>query len=95
MHNEHPVPAAPLQEYMTESPLMAPPSPVRQRKVQPEKPAPVVQQDHRMMSKNIAGPPVYYPPGVDMFTKKDEPVHVRKYYISQNLIYFDFLKKFY
>jgi len=73
MHNEHPVPAAPLEEYMTEVPI-APPSPVRQRKIQPEK-APVVHPD-RMMSRNIAGPPVYYPPGVDMFAKKDEPIHV-------------------
>jgi hypothetical protein len=73
MHNENPVPAAPLVEYMTEVPL-APPSPVRQRKIEPVKP-PVVQPE-RSMSRNIAGPPVYYPPGVEMFAKKDEPIHV-------------------
>jgi len=26
----------------------------------------------RPMTKNIAGPPVYYPPGVEMFAKKEE-----------------------
>ncbi|CAB3382502.1 Hypothetical predicted protein [Cloeon dipterum] len=74
MHNEHPVPAAPLEEYLTEVPI-APPSPVRQRKIEPEKPSAL--QQERMMSKNIAGPPVYYPPGVEMFAKKDEPVRAK------------------
>ncbi|XP_059491091.1 uncharacterized protein LOC132205802 [Neocloeon triangulifer] len=71
MHNENPVPAAPLKEYMTNELPLAPPSPIRQRKIEPEKP-PVVQ-----LSKNISGPPVYYPPGVEMFAKKDEPIHAK------------------
>ncbi|KAG8228035.1 hypothetical protein J437_LFUL003671 [Ladona fulva] len=29
----------------------------------------------RTKTKNIAGPPVYYPPGVELFAKKDEPIH--------------------
>jgi hypothetical protein len=26
----------------------------------------------RHLTKNVAGPPVYYPPGVELFTKKEE-----------------------
>ncbi|KAF4533275.1 hypothetical protein B566_EDAN010510 [Ephemera danica] len=59
-----PVPAAPLDSY-PDTATVAP---------APARPAPV---QERARTKNIAGPPVYYPPGVELFSRKDEPVHAK------------------
>lgn len=57
-----------------------PPRPPRDRRPEENgdlvsaKPPPATQEKPK--SKNVAGPPVYYPPGVELFAKKDEPVNV-------------------
>lgn len=32
----------------------------------------------QVKSKNIAGPPVYYPPGVELFAKKEESMSMQQ-----------------
>ena len=47
---------------------------------------PVVETPKRPATKGTSGPPVYYPPNHDMFTKKDAPILVHTIFILERCI---------
>lgn len=51
----------------------------------PPAPAPAPQKNaviEQQKSKNVSGPPVYYPPGVELFSKKEEQVFTQQQVIN-------------